>query len=1094
MRILIADDHDIVRRGVRSLLAADPDLEICGEAVDGRDAVTKAQAMKPDVIVMDISMPNLNGLEATRKVREILPSTKVLVLSQHDSPEMMRQALKAGAGAYVRKSSMSTDLLAGIKRLRDGDSFIAPSGSPDHQKPLDTQTVLDRTATFEKELAESEERFRLTFEQAAVGMALVSDDGRFLRVNQKACDILGYTQKELREMTYQEITHPADLSTDVAQAEKILSGAIDQYSMEKRYIRKDGTTAWAALTVGAVRDSDRRLKYFVSVFADIGARKLAEEKLLLAQQEIAITAASREAEANALARLNEWNARLLRTTSLEDGLFAMLGGVMQTLAADKGNVQVFDAERELLTIGAQCGFAENFLSVFREVSAGDRSASAKALRSGERIIVEDIETDQEYASLRPVARAAGYRAVIAVPLLDVDGKPLGVISTHFRAPHRPSQDSLRWLDLYAKQAASFIQRCKAEEALRQSEARFRALSERLGTLHAEAELRLVQLQQLFANAPAALALLHGPEHRIAFVNRECLRMSRRQSVDDLLGRPAREALPELAPQGYFDVVDRVYRTGQEFVGTELPVEVGLGNGQTHKIYVNCSMQPVRNAVGQVEGILYHGVEITPQVSARQNLEASEQRLRMAQAAAHIGSWEWDPVHEAVLSPELHEMFGTDADDPERFEKWRSRIHPDDLGLVYRRMDEGYRAGEMDFEYRFLHPTRGLRWLRSKGRRVNGQERMFGVVLDVTDHKRIDEALRKGEQAQYQLAAIVESSDDAIISKDLDGIITSWNAAATRMLGYTAEEAIGRPITIVIPPALHAHEREVLGLIAAGKRIEHEETVRLRKDGSLIDVSVTVSPVCDSEGRVIGASNVTRDITERKRAERTLKEREFSGRLLQIQDQERRHIARELHDSLGQLAAAIGISLSRIAHEQSKLSSQAMESVAEISDFADQLSREIRTISYLLHPPLLDEMGLLSALAWYVEGFAKRSNLDVKLEIPDEMDRLPQDYELTLFRIVQECLTNIHRHSGSATALVRLSRSSSEIALEVKDEGHGINVEAQSQIAYGESGGVGLRGMRERIRPLGGRLHIDSTERGTSVTVTLPAPPPTPAES
>src|SRR6185437_15966962 len=144
MRILIADDHEIVRKGVRSLLSADPECEVCGEAIDGRDAVTKARDLKPDLVVMDISIPNLNGLDATRKVREILPQTQVLVLSQHDSPEMMHQALKAGAGAYVRKSSMSTDLLAGIKKLRHGEAFFEDRVVPKANKPPDERTILHR--------------------------------------------------------------------------------------------------------------------------------------------------------------------------------------------------------------------------------------------------------------------------------------------------------------------------------------------------------------------------------------------------------------------------------------------------------------------------------------------------------------------------------------------------------------------------------------------------------------------------------------------------------------------------------------------------------------------------------------------------------------------------------------------------------------------------------------------------------------------------------------------------------------------------------------------------------------------------------------
>ena len=143
------------------------------------------------------------------------------------------------------------------------------------------------------------------------------------------------------------------------------------------------------------------------------------------------------------------------------------------------------------------------------------------------------------------------------------------------------------------------------------------------------------------------------------------------------------------------------------------------------------------------------------------------------------------------------------------------------------------------------------------------------------------------------------------------------------------------------------------------------------------------------------------------------------------------------------------------------------------------------MSYLFHPPLLDEMGLHSALKWYVDGFTERSKIAAELELCKDWDRLPQDYELCLFRIAQECLTNIHRHSGSSTALVRLLRSPGEIKLEVSDRGKGLNQETKSKIASGETAGVGLRGMRERVKQLGGSLEIRSNGRGTTVTATVP---------
>ena len=342
-------------------------------------------------------------------------------------------------------------------------------------------------------------------------------------------------------------------------------------------------------------------------------------------------------------------------------------------------------------------------------------------------------------------------------------------------------------------------------------------------------------------------------------------------------------------------------------------------------------------------------------------------------------------------------------------------------------------------------------------------------------------------ASSQLAAIVESSDDAIVSKNLDGIINSWNTGAERLFGYTAAEAIGKHIFLIVPPDRREEEITILERLRRGIRVDHFETVRMRKDGTRLDISLTISPVRDTAGRVIGASKVARDITERKRMEEARKEAEVSTRLLQVQDAERRRISRELHDGVGQLLAAISMNGSQIKREKSKLSQAAARCVDENSDLIEQVLTEIRTMSYLLHPPMLEELGLHSALRWYIDGFAARGKIDVVLELASDLGRLPEDYELSLFRVAQECLTNIDRHSGASTALVRLSHTLNEITLEVKDDGKGIVEQMQSNIASGESTGVGFRGMRERVKLIGGTLTVQSSPNGTSVLVALPVP-------
>jgi PAS domain S-box-containing protein len=678
-----------------------------------------------------------------------------------------------------------------------------------------------------------------------------------------------------------------------------------------------------------------------------------------------------------------------------------------------------------------------------------------------------------------------------------------------------------------------------------------------------------------------------------------------------------------------------------------------------------------------------------------------------------------------------------------------------------------------------------------------------------------------------LAAIVDSSDDAIISKRLDSVITSWNRAAQRLFGYTPEEAIGSHISIIIPPNRLHEEAEIIDKVSRGERIEHFDTVRMRKDGTLVNLSITISPVRDAEGNIIGASKIARDITERKqtesnsrrdqdrqtfllklsdalrpladpqkiqseasrivceqlaasrayyadveatddgdifiiegdyhaagigslrgrfrakdfgekqlkqfhtgqtmvvrniqneplitstdlanyaklqiashiavpmvkdgqfralfgvhyseprnwtpedisivqetadrtwaaveraRSEAELKnsrarldlalkaanggtfqwypQRDFAdadatvlrlfgldatselslkvalatlihpddrqhyaesvaraidpsgdgvlneeirvvlqdgsqrwlavaakvqfagdppraeqmsgmisditarksaeialrkseeryrdlaasreaevlartaelrqrneelirqsrileevwGRMTRTQDEERRHIARELHDSAGQILAAISMNLSnvrRLAEKYTELTG----ALAETDTFVRELTKELRTTSYLLHPPLLDEIGIVAALRVYVDGLSQRGDLTVTLNAPDEMERLPAHIELTAFRIVQECLTNIHRHSGSKTADICITRDNGTLTVQVRDSGRGIPAEKLAEINAGGTS-VGVVGMRERVKQLKGEMKIDSDSNGTTVFVRLPVP-------
>jgi PAS domain S-box-containing protein len=380
------------------------------------------------------------------------------------------------------------------------------------------------------------------------------------------------------------------------------------------------------------------------------------------------------------------------------------------------------------------------------------------------------------------------------------------------------------------------------------------------------------------------------------------------------------------------------------------------------------------------------------------------------------------------------------------------------------------------------------------------------------------ALRlKADKAIGLLAAIVDSSEDAIVSKTLDGVITSWNASAERLFGYTADEAVGQHISLIIPVDRRNEETVIIERIKRGERIEHFDTVRVRKDKASLDISLTISPVRDANGKIIGASKIARDITQRKQIEQALREsegryrtladaldtqvqfrtqelerrnselRDLSGLLLESQDAERRHIARELHDSAGQTLTALDLLLARIS-EDAKDDPALAKDVQNAEELVQHLARELRTTSYLLHPPLLDETGISSALSWYVQGLAERSGLEIDLQVPDSFGRLPSEMELVIFRLVQECLTNIHRHSESKTALIRLEREENTIRVKVEDQGRGMSPERLAAI-QSQGTGVGIRGMRERVRHLRGNLIIESNGSGTKVYATLPLKTP-----
>jgi len=263
-----------------------------------------------------------------------------------------------------------------------------------------------------------------------------------------------------------------------------------------------------------------------------------------------------------------------------------------------------------------------------------------------------------------------------------------------------------------------------------------------------------------------------------------------------------------------------------------------------------------------------------------------------------------------------------------------------------------------------------------------------------------------------------------------------------------------------------------------------ELVHTKRDGATVTVASRWTTLKDAQNTMTGWLEINTDVTEQKRSEESF--RALSGQLLRIQDEERRRIARELHDSAGQILAALSMKLTPLEALDGKMPPVAATAINESLGLVDELSKQLRTMSYLLHPPLLDEVGLSSALRLYLEGFTERSKIEVDFEFPDDLGRLSQESEIAIFRIVQECLTNIHRHSGSAVAKVNIARYDVHVRVQVEDRGKGIPPEKRRAMDSGGTPGVGIRGMRERVQQLGGNLQVSSGGEGTLITAQLPA--------
>jgi PAS domain S-box-containing protein len=599
-------------------------------------------------------------------------------------------------------------------------------------------------------------------------------------------------------------------------------------------------------------------------------------------------------------------------------------------------------------------------------------------------------------------------------------------------------------------------------------------------------------------------------------------------------------------------------------------------------------------------------DITERKRAEQVVRESEERLRLALDAAHMGTFDWDIANNRILWSRWHEeLWGfAPGEFGGTYEAFASRVHPEDLpGLN----DEVARcmAAQESFlrEFRVVWPNASVHWVLGRGQFTYDDRgeavRMRGVVVETTARRQAQDALQKSEA---RLRNLFDQASDGIFLISSENRYLEANARGLEMLGYTRDELLQMSMADVLvpeerprlnvepanmmagqphlavwehlrkdgttfpaevsarrlddqtylaivrdltarrqaeqllrereqqlrlfvehsPAAIAMFDRNMKYLVASRRyltdyRIEDQEIIGRshyevfpeiparwkethrrclagaiekseedpfpRKDGTTDWVRWEIRPWYKSQTEIGGLILFSEVVTERVRAEEEL--RELTRRLLRAQEEERGRIARELHDSLGQSLAAIALALGQAGEAKESIPEHSRKWIADARKIVAECSQQVRTLSHLLHPPLLDELGLLPAMRSFVRGFSQRSGIATKLELEEEMERLPPPVELALFRVLQESLNNVQRHSGSKTAGVTLRRDANRILLEISDEGRGLRgAGSLHSLSEEAEPGVGILGMRERLRQLGGSLEIESGKKGTTVRAIL----------
>ncbi len=1305
LRILIADDHELVRRGLRSLLEIHPQWSVCAEAADGEQAVALARQHQPQVVLLDISMPSLNGLDAARAIRRDLPQSAIVIVSQHDSTQMREAAAAAGAQAYIAKSQIARDLVAEVEKIVRRKSAhgvgVELPASPPPNAPLPAKierrqnprhpVMVDSSATSNGAVSDDLEWLTRGGE---VGALVRSKDWsqtplgpleRWPQSLRTALSISLHSRFELFIWWGPELIvlyndaykqtlaskHPWALGRP---GEEVWSEIWDVIGPMLHRVLETGEATWSddlrlilerhgypeetyhTFSYSPIRDESGAVGGVFTAVTQTTERVIGERRLRTLRD-----LAARAADAT-----NEPEAWNLAAEVLGENPYDVPFSVLYQL----------DDESARATAAGYAGIdpSHSFCPARVALSGKDSGLSGllnQVIARGEPVEVREAE--QLGFDLPGGGAGLSPHELILLPLSQTGvARPLGVLVAGVSRLKRLDESYRTFFNLVAGQIAKSIadaqaferERKRAEALAELDRAKTAFFSNVSHEFRTPLTLMLGPLEDTLAKSRNVLPA--EDLEQLTVVHRNSLRLLK--LVNSLLDFSRIEAGRVQALYQPTDLgsitseLASVFRSAMEKAGLRfrvecdpLPEPVYVDRDMWEKIVLNLLSNAFKFTF---EGEIFVGLKAStgmvhltvrdsgtgiperelPRLFERfHRVEGSRGRTHEGTGIGLALVQELVRLHGGTV--EVESIFGQGSAFTVSIPCGSAHLPQDQIEGASNQISSAIRADSYVEEALRWFPEQSgagetsnplvssLQSLSAPPSPTDSPGGRREVIVLADDNADMREYLRRLLSSQYQvhavsdgamaLAAVREIRPDLVLTDVMMPVLDGFG-----LLRAIREDADTKATPLILLSARAGEESRVEGLQAgaddylvkpftarellarvgahlkmAGIRRQASELERqLRAEAEIergrlrelfmqapapiamlsgpqhrfafvnsayVDVTGRRSvddflgkPVAETlpeiqaqgyvdlldrayrsgepyvgtemkvalnrgpsgkpeeaffdfvyqpmrsvtgevEGILVHAVEVTEQVQARTRLEERVLERtaeleraeqslrHLSGRLILMQDEERRRIARELHDSAGQLLAALSMNLAPLQDTVKSLGTNSARAAAECLSLVAQLNSELRTISHLLHPPMLDEAGLDMALQWYVEGFAERSNIAVQFELASDIGRLSRELETTVFRIVQECLTNIHRHAASPTASVQISRQDSHIRLEVSDQGKGFS----SQNVRGGSGpvrpGVGIQGMRERVRQLGGKLDIESDGDGTRVRAELP---------